>query len=388
MVQLRVLIVSSVVPRPTSGGELLLDRHLMHDSRLELALVNEDPWSGPQPAILAAPNRILRHLRPAVIQETFRSLLKDSNRMYPRGDLAKFARCFEPNLVLTVAHGQLFPYAALLAKDLACPLVSLFHDWWPALIPAENAKSEERLFRRLYVSSQLVFSVSQAILDLLGPHPHAEVLLPIPGAAQAKPTHSMKSYGPLKVVYAGRLSEPYEESMRALTECLRKHDRISLTLFGDASGWPIDLIKDLTQTGVYKGERPPNDDSLEKSIQEADVLLAHLSFAAGDALRVRTSFPSKLTDYFRRGKPVVLWGPRDSAAVEWSRVNNAALVVDERSPLKLVEALEELANDELARKELSEAAVRIAATVSAEKLQEQFVAGLFEAARLRSSFVN
>jgi glycosyltransferase involved in cell wall biosynthesis len=378
-VPLRVLLVSSVPPRLTNGGELLLNRHLLHDSRIEVGLITEHRWIGVESAAVASPNRILRRLRPTSFQETVRSLLIRWEKLFPMPRLVRFAKHFDPDLVLTVAHGWLFPYAALLAKRLHRPLVSIFHDWWPALIPAAERRGEEQRFRRLYSKSKLVLSVSREMLDLLGPHRDARVLLPIPGA-ETKAASPVKRNRTFNVLYAGRLNHPYQAAMRELTECLVGQDLLKLTLLGDASEWPLSVLEELGRAGIYQGEYPAGDRRIETAIERADALLAHLSFSPDDALRVRTSFPSKLTDYFRRGKPIILWAPHYSAASQWARSYDAVLVVDDPSPAALVRTLEQVANDEVMRKELGARATQLATgPLSAENIQNEFIAGLVAA---------
>lgn len=374
--KLRVLLASSVLPRATSGGELLLERHLLHEPRIELGLITEGNWRGGESSYTAVPKWLLRRFRPARFRKHLTTFQSRFGKVFPLHPMVSFARKFAPDVVLTVAHGRLFPYAKMIAQRVNCPLVSIYHDWWPAMVPAAEEKREDRHFRQLYAASQLVFSVSEEMLTLLGAHADARVLLPIPGESGRTPRRA-SDHGAFKILYAGRLNYPYQAAMSELASRLVGHERLQLILFGDASHWPSLALEELSRAGIYKGLCPPGDDRIEEATKEADVLLTHLSFDLSDAVRVETSFPSKMTDYFRRGKPVILWAPEYSAAARWVRNQDAGVLVTDPSPAALIAAVEHLAADSQLQCRLSARAETLSkSTVSRSTIQAKFIDGL------------
>jgi hypothetical protein len=64
---------------------------------------------------------------------------------------------------------------------------------------------------------------------------------------------------------------------------------------------------------------------LRKLWLAADDRLAVMSFEPEQEVMVRTSFTTKLLDYCRFGKPVILWGPDYCASIRVAKKKNAAI---------------------------------------------------------------
>src|SRR5438067_602238 len=128
---MRVILISSVQPEPTSGGELLLYRHLCNRPEIHLDVHAEEStrsrWRSVEHRLVAR-----------LAQTRFAEWAHDLSiwRTSPR--LAREIETDKCSVVLTVAHGNAFGPAVRLAKRYGLPLVSIFHDWYPDIVPAHR----------------------------------------------------------------------------------------------------------------------------------------------------------------------------------------------------------------------------------------------------------
>jgi len=100
-------------------------------------------------------------------------------------------------------------------------------------------------------------------------------------------------------------------------------------------------------------------------------------FDAAQRRRAETCFATKLVDYSRAGRPVVIWAPETSAVVQWARKNRAALCVTDPDARALLAALADLKRDAVLQLELGARIRRAYETeFSPVRLQQQFMEGL------------
>jgi hypothetical protein len=372
---MKVLLISAAIPESTGGGQLLLRRHLLGESVIDLALVLPAPWAGPEPSFVAAPNVFWRRLCATRINPQVQMLQHRLGSTYAFRPILDFTRAFAPDVVLTVAHGPLAQAARRVAHRVKRPLATIFHDWWPDLSTRSTGKND-RDFRALYHASRTAFCVSEGMRRELGPHRDAPLLLPIPGP--------LSSVGPISspsdvftVVYSGSLNDVYRPGMEELARLLENHPRIRLELWGDASEWPVARREALRLAGVYRGSVRSDDPSLQLSLAGAGALLTHMSFAPAHERRVRTSFPSKLADYTRWARPLVVWGPSYSSAAELLRPSASAVLVEDPRAVSLVAALNSLAEDREQQRALAAKATSMYGDeFSPMRLQRIFLDGL------------
>jgi hypothetical protein len=100
-------------------------------------------------------------------------------------------------------------------------------------------------------------------------------------------------------------------------------------------------------------------------------------FDAAQRRRAETCFATKLVDYSRAGRPVVIWAPETSAVVQWAKKSRAALCVTEPDARALLSALAHLKRDKALQLELAAQMRRAYETeFSPVRLQQQFMEGL------------
>lgn len=367
-----ILYLSSVIPGPSTAGELILHRHFQQlESRVIIA---GPPAPGveiplPQGAILY---RLARTRLSAFAHELLELRRPPGLRNLEHG----LSRLPRPEMVLTVAHGHLCRLASLVSSRLRVPLVTVFHDWWPTLAPVHDFFRPllERRFRGLYRASRVAFCVSEPMREALGPHPDSRVLYPMPEPPSRPLPPS--SPGPFRCAYAGLLQAPYGEMLNELSTAIAKRSDLGLFLAGPDPGEPA--ASQLKRRGQYSGFL--SREELVSRIGCSDALLVAMSFHPQDRLRGETSFPSKLVEYCHYRKPLLIWGPENCTAVRWARSREAALVITDPGAGSVEAALDRLKAAPALAAQLASRAGELAETeFNPEEIHRTFVNGLCDA---------
>jgi len=264
--------------------------------------------------------------------------------------VAKISQTYSPDLIMTVAQGDLWKVATRQARKQKIPLITIFHDWWPDMAGVHTSFKPvlDRQFRAAHRDSVKSLCVSEGMRQALG-SPHGEVLYPIPAQKSsfdsrmiAKKNHDVS----LRVIYMGNLGE-YGAALQQVMELTKEHPNIRLEARGASPSWPSQFKEEMEGRGLWRDFAPR--DQLDQWLSSADAYLVAMSFEDSMRRRMETSFPSKLVEYAQLGKPIVIWGPEYCSAVRWARMKDSALCVTDRSAASLVEALETVATPEWTR---------------------------------------
>lgn len=239
---------------------------------------------------------------------------------------------FEPQAVLSVAHGfswmTAFRYAA--AHDF--PFHLIVHDDWKRMVPA--AEPVHRVvagrFAAAYRSAAECYNISPYMEEFHRRQlrRHAAVLPPC--RDENLPRYSMpkaEERNSLVFAYAGALHDDgYRDLLLRLARFLPEDCR--LLAFSPESGFElppelhgrIDLRSPL-----------PLDELIPTLRAKADVLFCPSSFDANSRHAMSVNLPSKLAEYTATGLPLLIWGPPDSSAVKWAaeREGSAVVVTEE-----------------------------------------------------------
>ena len=383
MHDLRILLISSVLPRDTTGGELLLYRHFSLFPELNLAIATDNCQDLPYAdAIEIRANRFLTRLTRTRLSKWIHDILQCFNTFHDAKKIRDSIKQQKPDIILTVAHHELCWLAQQISQDFNIPLVTIFHDWWPdmAYVHTFARKLLTQRFKRLYQQSQLVFCVDEEIRQALGMHPNVQVLYPIPNPSikEELPT-PFATEDLFTVIYAGTLSGIYGPMIQDLCALVSQYPEFQLQLFGPPLDWPELLVKQVKAARIYCGFM--TSDLLVPVLRKASALLVAMSFRQEDEMRMHTSFPSKIPEYCRFGKPIIIWGPEYSSAVRWGRKYQSALVVTSPMAQDLVKAIQELATQPKEQKRLGNKALEMAEGMfNPEKIQQQFVNSIYQVA--------
>jgi glycosyltransferase involved in cell wall biosynthesis len=111
---------------------------------------------------------------------------------------------------------------------------------------------------------------------------------------------------------------------------------------------------------ITVGEAPPDGDEFIRRLQSASLLLLPVNFDAASVDFIRYSLPTKVPAYLASGTPILAYGPRKVAQIEYARDQRWAHVVNERSVTGLSDAMEHLIKNDRLRADLSEQAMIVA----------------------------
>jgi len=211
------------------------------------------------------------------------------------------------------------------------------------------------------------------MLKALGPHRNARVILPIPDAEPIRPSACKDSAGEFRVGYSGNMFD-YSDMLRDLAQLAVKQTDVRIEFRGRPR-WPQALMHEMTQRHLLHDFEPgPGFDDWLGSF---DAYLVVMFFDAAQRRRTETCFATKLADYSRAGRPIVIWAPESSAVVQWGKKSKAALCVTDPDARALLAALADLKRNRALQLELG---VRIRRAYETEfspvGLQQQFMEAL------------
>jgi len=282
---------------------------------------------------------------------------------------------FQPDVLLTVAHGWWHTQARRVAKEFNLPLISFFQDWWPDFpdVPVAFHLRVKREFRRTYTASSVAICVSDAMRRELGERANSLVIHPVPSFTKSTCWRADFKL-PLRLAYFGNLQEygpPVENALRAVNGS----DKVRLEVFGASPLWTSGAQDYFKSLGLYHPFIPSNQ--LMKAVQSYQAVLVVMSFDAALRRRMTTSFPSKLVDAIQLGLPVVIWGPEYCSAVQWAGHGDRALCVTDPDPSVLRKVLEQLAASPSEQERFAKSAREAAAgDFNYERIQVQFMDAL------------
>jgi hypothetical protein len=378
----RIALISSVVPQPLLGGEVILWRHLKELQRcfpaLQLLIVS----SAKIPKRERLPARYYevrgKQAFKRIKNTRFGFFYHDYNSLGCSvcfSELVFVVREFNPDIILTVVHGELFIQAIKTAKILRKPLVSVFHDWWPDVPPVSRLGRLllERKFREAGRLSTRALCVCENMARDIN-SANASILYPVPSPARRANEVAFRDTDKEFVIrYAGTLQGTYGRMVYFLFKFLSGHPRIRLEISGGSPNW---TDQELAEVGNnYQGMLPVSE--LPAFISGSDLLLIVMSFEKSERRRARTSFPSKIVEYCAYGRPMLLWAPEYASATEWARKTGACLHVEQNDTEAVLRRIEGASAEQLATlgnrvRELSQG------EFSFEAIHSQFESALLE----------
>jgi hypothetical protein len=158
-----------------------------------------------------------------------------------------------------------------------------------------------------------------------------------------------------------------------------------LVIFGARPDWPEEEIKEAEKSGLYRGFLP--FEQLKNELVSADACLSVMSFDKRLEVMMRTSFTTKLLDYCKVARPIIMWGPDYCSPVKLTREMGAALTVTEVDPTGVVNALSQLDSDPVFSNLLVSRSLDLANNeLSHGKIHTIFVECVYNLSRIRSRY--
>lgn len=331
-----ILVISSVEPKPTGAGNVLLHRHLNQAEGWEVKVV-----PNPSSNLLTTKLKRLQRTR-------FHRWANDLEILLNGRNWERSIELYQPlgtkTIVLTVAHEDGCLAALRFAKRNGLPLVTFFNDWWPDFPSVHNPLQQllNQQFKRLYLESDLAFCASEGMKKVLGSHPKSFVLYGIPATLNDKlisDTSIKKLDAKFRLLYFGNLYE-YGAIIASLLKEVRTHTSIQVQVRGANPNWSEIFRDEMANSGLWLDFAPR--EKLNQWLAEADAFLVTMSFDPALRRRMETSFPTKMTEYAQFGKPLVIWGPEYCSAIKWGLDGDRAICVTDENPQVLVAALEKI----------------------------------------------
>ena len=331
-----ILVISSVEPKPTGAGNILLHRHLKQAEGWDVKVV-PNPSSNLIKSTLKRLQRTRFH-RWANDLEVLLSGRNWENRIKLNQPLET------KTIVLTVAHEDGCLAALRFAKKYELPLVTFFNDWWPDFLSVHNPFQQllNEQFKNLYLESDLAFCASEGMKKNLGSHPNSHVLYGIPANFNENlipNTPINESESKFRLLYFGNLYE-YGEIVASLLKEIKTHTSIQFQVRGANPNWTETFKGEMASSGLWLDFAPR--EKLDQWLAEADAFLVTMSFDPALQRRMETSFPTKMAEYAQLGKPLVIWGPDYCSAIQWGMNGDRAVCVTDKDPKALVAAVEYL----------------------------------------------
>ena len=380
----RLLYIFTDPARDATASALVVHRHFaLLGERYELFHAHEEAPTAVASNHIQLPARRIYHRLLRTRCARFARALDVRNGFFQsRRAIRAVLADTQPDLVLTIADGSIYIPVREATTRARIPLVTMFHDWTPAwlqTLPSWAGKGAARQVRQTYRESSFAFCICDELHDLLGPKTNSEVLRPLPDPTlcglESRP-ESTRAEAPFFALYTGVFGHRYSAETKTLCDHLILTGQASrLRILGPHPGWSPAEVARLQQHSIYRGF--VSRDELRRALESAPALLVICPFDAQFELCARYSFPSKIADYCRAGRPFIVWGPKDAAAVRWARRTGAALVVDSPAPDALMSALTDLGSSRELQIRLGRAAVEAGKThFDPAQLQQIFERGL------------
>jgi hypothetical protein len=342
---MKLLLVSSVVPEPTQGGQLALRNLFLNSPHINFLCATYVRIPDLPSAIIKP--TLLRRLTSLLIKQSF--LKKHVNSLYAflpclshRLQLERLVRSFQPDIIVTVAHGYLWKDALHISTKLRIPLAVFLHDWWPDFlhVPKLIRDYHERKYLDLLSRAALVFTISPLANNYFRSHAKPVLLYPTgfidPIDTSVRSSALNRHLSRIVVKYAGNLDE-YPNELSALAALVSNLPNINLQIAGRSVTWPRKLKLDLHKRHILYDFIP--NEHFNSWLNEADIVLVIMSFQQCKHRHTQVSFPSKIVKYSCLGIPTLVWAPAYSSAVHWARESQGALIVSEPSAQAVIDLI-------------------------------------------------
>lgn len=380
----RILYISSIPLTESSGGSIVMFNHLKKRKDFDVLEINNQTIL--QYQLNSYYGRIQNACWKRINRTRFNKWIESFNQLdscwkIPR-QLEITIEEFHPDLVMTVAHGNLFWLANKVAKKTKIPLVSIYHDWWPTLVKQNwNLTNKclakiERRFRQLYAESDCVLCVSEGMHKELGKHHanNAHVLYPLTNCdLTSLDVINRTKNSNFKIIYSGKINHSYGKMLQRLIKVLPTVNSFHLSVYGNnAYDWSSEIRNQAISQKILQSFIPL--EQYVSTLASASALLTIVSFDNSVSQLMRTNFTSKLATYAAFSKPLIVWAPAYSPVAQFMRKNDVGLLVDDPDPQVLIESINLLAKSPQQQQELVEKARKIHLTIlNPNKIHDQFV---------------
>jgi glycosyltransferase involved in cell wall biosynthesis len=366
----RLLYLGDVPVTATLAGAALIYRLLQKYPASQLRIVESDLWStlrqwghGEQqkrlPGIVydrlhVGTERLLRS-RAAILYAPYLHL---SAPLRSR-KLGKLVNEYQPEGILTVAHGYTWITAATLAKRHQIPLHLIVHDDWPTChhLPHSFHGFVDKQFGEIYRQARTRLCISPYMVETYEQRYGVKGTVLYPSRAadandfgRPSPTSETRCTSPV-FAYAGSInSGGYAQRLISLARVLEPLNG-RLVVYSSLSESAADSLG-LKRSNIFIRPFIPSQELIPELRETANALFVPMDFDEHSSA-MEISFPSKLTDFTATGLPLLICGPPSCSAVRWARENpGVAEIVEDLSIEHLAWAVARLVDNPPRRFEL------------------------------------
>lgn len=160
-----------------------------------------------------------------------------------------------------------------------------------------------------------------------------------------------RSNDEVRIVYTGAIYDAHYDAFQNLVSAINLLGKknIKLHLYSTKPRRELEE-KGICGPVVYHEHEPLF--AIPHIQQQADLLFLPLAFASPYPEIIRTSQPVKMGEYLAARQPILVHAPPDSFIARYFRDNKCGLVIDQREPATLAQAIERLLTDVDLRQQL------------------------------------
>lgn len=401
-IRTKFALVSNSLPPAWSGQSVVIGRLLAPLDPKSYCLITQQPaasdageWIAPLPGSCHRLPReaAARLVRPganalAVLAGVTASVAVRALRI---ARIARRERCGA--IVGATADLANLPAAFLAARLIGAPFYAYLFDsyefQWTRPIDRWIAR---RLSRLMFRRAKGVIVPNDALRrEIEARHGATATIVPNPfGHLAAPAVEAAKRAGDaVTILFSGAIYHVNAGAFRNLVAALAAPglERVELHLYTAQAAEQLAAYGILDARVVVHPHVPPGEAALLQ--QRADILFLPYAFDSPVPEIIRTSTPSKLSDYLAAGRPILVHAGADALVCDYFRAQRCGIVVDRNEPAALAAAIAELLARPDLRTELADRARRCAlADFDPDQSRRRFlsvVAGSSDDARLRRS---
>lgn len=314
---------------------------------------------------------MLRRLKSAI----FGDGLPERGRL--SAPLAAWIEAFRPDIIYTILGSTgMMALIEQIQRRFALPLVVHFMDDWQSaihrggLLSALQRRHMHALIARLVAAASLRLGICDAMCEEYAARfgrsfqPFQNTVDVARWAALAK--RDVAVGAPIRLLYTG--------SVLGFAQCDSLVECCAAVALLRGEGLPVELdiysppaqtapLRDrlLCDGTIRLHDVISDDEAYFRTLAQADILLLPVNFDAHSVRYIRLSMPTKVPSYLASGTPVLVYGPRGVAQVEYARSAGWGHVVEGPDRAALAGGIRRLAQDGALRRELSATATRVAA---------------------------
>lgn len=278
---------------------------------------------------------------------------------------------FDPDVVYyrAVDNMVVHAFAAKTVADMAKPLVIHIMDDWPERLkktsPVEFASYDTTL-RSLFAQSQANLSIgetmSQAFEQRYGTPFQAFANAVDPAAFPPKRRVRMPG-NQFIIRYTGALADDMTldsvKDIAEAVEALPEELRVYLHIFTREPWLKSARSAFANYRSIRVLQQVPSEDYYAL-LQESDALIIAYNFDDRSRTYIGFSIANKMPEYLASGTPIIAYGPKDVATIDYLRRSGVALVIDTQDRDRITREIRQLVESNERQRQLAEAGRRLA----------------------------